>query len=208
DWAYHYLPKLDVPTYDILRMFELMDAGKVNIYFCQGFNPLLAFPNRGKLTSALSKLKLLVVMDPLATETAHFWENHGEHNDVDTASIQTEVLQLPSSCFAEDDGALVNSGRWLQWHWAAATPPGQAKHDTWIMAQIFLRVKKLYEDEGGVFPDPILNLTWDYADPDEPSPEELAKELNGRALEDVRDTADPAKVLTARGKQLLNFSQY
>lgn len=72
DWAFDYLPKLDVANYDILRMFEMMDKGQVNLYFCQGFNPLLSFPNRGKLTSALSKLKLLVVMDPLETETAHF----------------------------------------------------------------------------------------------------------------------------------------
>ena len=207
DWAYHYLPKLDVPSYDILRMFDMMAKGEVNLYFCQGFNPLLAFPNRGKLTAALSKLKLLVTMDPLETETAHFWENHGEHNDVDTASIQTEVIALPTTSFAEDDGSLVNSGRWMQWHWAAGTPPGQAQRDTWIMAGIFNRVKKLYQDEGGVFPDPILNLTWDYADPHEPTAEELAKEMNGRALSDVYDPKDATKVVAARGKQLLNFSQ-
>jgi len=208
DWAYHYLPKLDVPAYDGMRMFELMANGKVNLYFCQGFNPILSFPNRGKLTEAFSKLKMLVVMDPLATETSHFWENHGVHNDVDTASIQTEVLELPTTCFAEDEGALVNSGRWLQWHWAGATPPGEAKHDTWIMANIFQRVRKLYQEEGGVFPDPILNLTWDYADPNEPMPDELAKEMNGRALATVYDTADPAKVVAEAGQQLASFGHY
>jgi formate dehydrogenase major subunit len=208
DWAFEWLPKLDVPGYDILRMFELMKAGKITNYFCQGFNPLLAFPNRAKLTEALSKLQLLVVMDPLETETARFWENHGEHNDVDSAAIQTEVIQLPTTCFAEDDGSLVNSGRWLQWHWAAGTPPGQARRDTWIMSQIFLRVKKLYETEGGVLPEPIVNLTWDYADPNEPTAEELAKEMNGRALSDVHDLKDTTKLLTPAGKQLVNFSQY
>ncbi len=116
DWAYDYLPKLDVLGYDMLRIFELMHEGKVNGYFCQGFNPLLALSNRGKVTAALSKLKFLVVMDPLQTETAHFWQNHGEHNDVDPASIQTEVIELPTTCFAEDEGSLVNSSRWLQWH--------------------------------------------------------------------------------------------
>ena len=207
DWAYHYLAKLDVPNYDILRMFELMNDGKVNLYFCQGFNPLLAFPNRGKLTSALSKLKLLVTIDPLETETSRFWENHGEFNEVDSASIQTEVIQLPSTCFAEDDGSLTNSGRWLQWHWKASTPPGQAKLDTWVMAQIFTRVRELYRQEGGVFPDPILNLNWDYADEGDPTPDELAREINGRALTTVYDTTDPTKVVVEAGKQVLNFSQ-
>jgi len=207
DWAYDYLTKLDVPAYDMLRMFELMNEGHVNLYFCQGFNPLLALSNRPKLTGALAKLKLLVVMDPLETETARFWENHGIHNDVDTASIQTEVIQLPSTCFAEDEGSLVNSGRWLQWHWAGATPPGQARNDVWIMAQLFLRVRELYRTEGGVVPEPILNLTWDYADPNEPTPAELAKEINGRALAPLADPADPSRVLVEAGRQVLNFSQ-
>ena len=66
-------------------------------------------------------------MDPLETETARFWENHGEYNDVDPAAIQTEVFELPTTCFAEDEGSLTNSGRWLQWHWPGGTPPGEAK---------------------------------------------------------------------------------
>jgi formate dehydrogenase major subunit len=205
-FAYDYLPKLDVPGYDVLRAFELMHQGKMNGYFCQGFNPLLSFPNRKKITTALSKLKFLVVMDPLQTETARFWENHGEHNDVDTASIQTEVIQLPSTCFAEDTGSLTNSGRQLHWHWAAGTPPGEAKNDTWIMAQIYLRLKSLYQKEGGAVPEPILNLTWNYKNPDEPTPEELAKEINGSVLETVTDPNDPTKVLLEKGKQVVSFA--
>jgi formate dehydrogenase major subunit len=206
NFAYDWLPKLDVPSYDVLRAFELMHEGKMNGYFCQGFNPLLSFPNRKKITTALSKLKFLVVMDPLQTETARFWQNHGEHNDVDTAKIQTEVFELPTTCFAEDTGSLVNSGRWLQWHWAGGTPPGEAKHDTWIMGQIYLRLKALYQKEGGPVPEPIVNLDWRYKDPAEPSPDELAKELNGAALEDLMDPNDPTKVLIAKGKQLPGFA--
>ncbi len=206
DFAYDWLPKLDVPQYDILRIFELMFQGKVNGYFCQGFNPLLSFPNRAKLTTALSKLKFLVTMDPLDTETSRFWENHGEFNAVDSSKIQTEVIQLPSTCFAEDEGSLTNSGRWLQWHWAGATPPGEAKHDTWIMAQIFLRLKALYQKEGGKLPDPIVNLDWRYKDPGEPTPEELAKEMNGYAVEDIVDPNDPTKIVLAKGKQVVSFA--
>lgn len=36
--------QLDVPEYDAMRMFEMANQGKVNIYFFQGFNPLMAFP--------------------------------------------------------------------------------------------------------------------------------------------------------------------
>jgi len=146
-------------------------------------------------------------MDPLETETSRFWENHGEYNQVDPKSIQTEVFQLPTTCFAEEEGALVNSGRWLQWHWPGGSPPGEAKHDTWIMGQIFTRMRELYRKEGGAFPDPILNLSWDYKEPEEPDPEELARELNGRALTDLTDPTDATKIVVPAGKQVLNFSQ-
>src|SRR5690606_39258698 len=99
-----------------------------------------------------------------------------------------------------------NSGRWLQWHWPGETAPGQARADTWILANVFLRVKALYQTEGGAFPDPILNLSWDYKDAYEPSAEELAKEMNGRALADLYDPADATKLLVKAGDQLPNFA--
>src|ERR1700757_1923267 len=151
NWAYDYLPKLDT-LYDMLHFFELMNQGKMTGFICQGFNPLAAAPNKGKLNSALAKLKFLVVMDPLATETSEFWRNFGEHNDVDPSKIQTEVFRLPTNCFAEEYGSLTNSARWLQWHWKGAEPPGEARTDIAIMAGIFTRVRHLYETEGGAYP--------------------------------------------------------
>ena len=202
DFAYDWLPKLDV-TYDLLRAFDLMFQGKMNGYFCQGFNPLMSAPNKKKIIAALSKLKFLVVMDPLATETASFWENHGEYNDVDPKSIQTEVFRLPTSCFAEESGSLTNSGRWLQWHWKGAEPPGEAKTDVEIMAKLYLEIKGLYAG-GGTFPDPILNLVWPYAVSDDPTTDEIAKEVNGSALEDLPDPTDPTKPPIVKAGLLLD----
>jgi formate dehydrogenase major subunit len=201
---YDYLPKLDV-TYDILRGFDLMHQGKMTGYFCQGFNPLLSFPNRTKITEGLSKLKFLVVMDPLATETARFWQNHGKYNEVDSAAIQTEVFELPTTCFAEDEGSLVNSSRWLQWHWAGADAPGLSKTDVWIMSQLRKRIKDLYTKEGGAFPDAIMSLNWPYKDQDEPHPEDIAREMNGKVLVDVPDPNDPTKLILQAGKQVAGF---
>jgi formate dehydrogenase major subunit len=207
NFAFDWLPKLDVPGYDVLRTFELMHQGKVNGYVCQGFNPLLSFPNRTKITESLSKLKFLVVMDPLQTETARFWKDEGVFNDVKPEDIQTEVFELPTTCFAEDEGALVNSGRWLQWHWPGQEPPGEAKSDVWIMSQIHLRLRALYQKEGGAFPDPILNLHWPYRIPDDPMPDELAKEMNGYVVSTVTDPVDTTKVVLEKGKQLDGFAQ-
>jgi len=207
DWAYDWLPKIDV-VYDVLRAFELMHQGKMTGYFCQGFNPLMSFPNRRKLQAALEKLKFLVVMDPLATETSEFWQDHGEHNPADPAKIQTEVFRLPTTVFAEENGSLINSGRWLQWHFKGAEPPGEALPDIDIMARLYAKLRELYQKDGGALPDPLLKLTWDYENPLAPQPEELARELNGKALVDVPDPRDPARMILRKGQQLSGFGEY
>ena len=206
NFAFDYLPKLDKP-YDLLQAIELMNQGKMTGYICQGFNVLASAPNKAKVQAGLSKLKFLVVMDPLETETAEFWKSHGEFHDVDPATIQTEVFRLPTTCFAEERGSLVSSSRVLQWHWQGAEPPGKARSDIEIMSALFLRMKAAYQKDGGKFPDPILNLTWPYARPHSPTPEELAMEFNGKALADVLDPKDPSKVLAKKGEQLAGFAQ-
>ena len=203
-WGYDWLPKWD-RLYDVMTQAELMAQGKINGYVVQGFNPLAAFPDKNKSARALAKLKYLVVIDPLVTESSNFWQNHGEMNDVRPADIQTEVFRLPSSCFAEENGSIANSGRWLQWHWAAAEPPGEALHDGKILGRLFMRLRDLYRQEGGANPAPVLNMSWDYHDPLDPQPEEVAREANGKALRDIVD--EQGRVVVKKGQQLSSFAQ-
>ncbi|SYG64487.1 formate dehydrogenase-O, major subunit, selenocysteine-containing [Klebsiella pneumoniae] len=196
-WGYDWLPKWE-RLYDVMTQAELMAQGKINGYVVQGFNPLAAFPDKNKSARALAKLKYLVVIDPLVTESSNFWQNHGEMNDVRPADIQTEVFRLPSSCFAEENGSIANSGRWLQWHWAAAEPPGEALHDGKILGRLFMRLRDLYRQEGGANPAPVLNMSWDYHDPLDPQPEEVAREANGKALRDIVD--EQGRVVIKKGQ--------
>ncbi|ACR70842.1 formate dehydrogenase, alpha subunit, premature stop [Edwardsiella ictaluri 93-146] len=204
-WGFDWLPKWD-KSYDVLQYFEMMSQGKVNGYICQGFNPVASFPNKNKVVDSLSKLKFLVTIDPLNTETASFWQNHGELNAVDPTTIQTEVFRLPSTCFAEENGSIVNSGRWLQWHWKGADAPGIARSDGEILSGIFLRLREMYTKEGGALPEAVLNMSWDYLTPENPHPEEVARENNGRALADLTDPVSGA-VIVRKGQQLSSFAQ-
>ncbi|MFE8118224.1 formate dehydrogenase-N subunit alpha [Brenneria goodwinii] len=204
DWGFDWLPKWD-QSYDALHYTQMMIEGKVNGYIAQGFNPIAAFADSNKARDALKKLKFLVIIDPLATETSNFWQNHGELNEVDSASIQTEVFRLPSSCFAEENGSIVNSGRWLQWHFKGAEPPAEALHDGIILAGIFLRLREMYAKEGGSNPEPVLNMAWNYLNPEDPSPEEVAREGNGYALADIYD--DQGALVLKKGQLLSDFSQ-
>ena len=205
DWGFEWLPKWD-QAYDVIKYFNMMDNGNVTGYICQGFNPVASFPNKNKVIGCLSKLKFLVTIDPLNTETSNFWQNHGELNEVDSSKIQTEVFRLPSTCFAEENGSIVNSGRWLQWHWKGADAPGIALTDGEILSGIFLRLRKMYAEQGGANPDQVLNMTWNYAIPHEPKSEEVAMESNGKALADITDPATGA-VIVKKGQQLSSFAQ-
>ena len=204
-YAYDYLPKLDT-SYDVLKAFDLMHEGKMNGYICQGFNPLMSIPDKNKVRESLAKLKFLITMDPLETETARFWEDHGEFNPIDPSKVMTEVIQLPITLFAEDEGSLANSSRWLQWHEPAQDAPWETRSDIDVIGGVFTRMRKLYEKEGGAYPDPIQNLNWPYLDAEKPTPLEIAKEVNGYTLAPIKDPLDPTKTIAA-GRQLDSFAQ-
>jgi formate dehydrogenase major subunit len=86
---------------------------------------------------------------------------------------------VPTTHWIEKDGSFVNSGRWMQWKDAVIPPDGQARHDHWVLAEVFQRVKKLYQQNGGKFPEPLMALTMKYKDPAKPELDELAQEING-----------------------------
>jgi len=204
NYAYDWLPKHNT-AYDVLAMFEMMAQGKMNGFICQGFNPLAALPNKKKLSAGLAKLKYMVVLDPLDTETSEFWKNFGPLNDVDPTKIQTEVFRLPTTCFAEETGTFTNSGRVIQWKERAVDPPGEAKPDYEIVARLFTKLRGMYAKDGGALPDPILKMAWSYTNPNAPSPSEVLREISGRALADVTDPKDATKVLAKAGEQLAGF---
>lgn len=181
NWAFDYLPKID-REYSWTHIFNEMYEGKLKGLLAFGMNAVAIGPNSQKNIDALKKAKFLVVCDIYPEETSDFWRAPGITPE-ETKAIQTEVYRLPGAGFAEKDGTFVNSARWLQWKWAAVPPPGDAKLDQEILSRIFLKVRELYRKEGGAFPDPILNLSWNYSVAENPSLSEVAKELNGRALD-------------------------
>ena len=203
-FAFDWLPKT-AGAWDSVAIFERMSQGKINGLIAQGYNPLFFLPNVKKSVGAMSKLKYLVVIDPMKTETGEFWKAHGEGYQADPAQIQTEVFRLPASLFAEDDGTFTNSGRVITWHYAGQQPPGSGKNDLEIIGTLFSRIRALYLAEGGKLPEPITRLTWGYARPGFPSADEVLQEINGKALADVLDPKDPTKVIVPAGQRLPGF---
>ena len=202
DWAFHYLPKID-RNYSWAKQWDEMYKGKVKGLMAFGMNGVAIGPNTKKNIDALKKADWLVVCEIYPDETSEFWRSPGITED-EMKNIKTEVYRLPGAGFAEKDGTFVNSARWLKWKYVAVPPPGDAKVDQEILARIFLKVRDLYKTEGGKFPDPILNTSWAYTTPANPSFSEIAKEINGKALADLKDPVTGQEIKA--GQQLPGFA--
>ena len=202
DFAFQYMPKVD-RNYSWTQIWDNMYRGTVKGMLAFGMNGVAIGPDSQKNIDALKKADWLVVGEIYADETSEFWKSPGITPE-EMRTIPTTVYRLACAGFAEKDGSMTNSARWLQWKNAAVPPPGECRLDQDIVAQIFLRVRDLYKTEGGKFPDPILNLTWSYTDAQHPALGELTKELNGKALADLTDPK--TQVTIKRGQQLPGFA--
>ncbi len=199
DFAFHYLPR-NSANYSHIALFEAMYRGDIKGFIVLGQNPAVGGPNANMERKAMENLDWLVVIDLWETETAAFWKRP----EVDPAAIQTEVFLLPAASYVEREGSVTNSGRWIQWRYKAIDPIGDAKEDLWIVNQIMRRVRELYATQGGAFPEPIVNLTWDYGD-GLPDAEQIAREISGTALVDLKDKE--GNVIVKAGQQVKNFTQ-
>ncbi len=188
DFGYDYLPKLgESDNFSWGYFFDRMHRGELEGLISFGMNPVANGPNSPKMLAALRKLKWLVVVENFDTETASFWNAKKlaseYYSDVPEAdNIDTEVFLLPAACFAEKDGAFVNSSRWLQWKSAALPPPGDAKPDQEIIARLFLKLRELYDKEGGKSPEPLMSVAWKYGNAVSPDLKEVAREINGQEI--------------------------
>jgi formate dehydrogenase major subunit len=202
DFAFSYLPKVD-RNYAWTEMWDGMYRGNVKGLLAFGMNGVAIGPNSRKNIDALKKADWLVVGEIYPEETSEFWESPGITPE-EMKNINTTVYRLACAGFAEKDGSFTNSQRWLQWKYVAVPPPGQCKTDQEVVAQIFLRLREMYRKEGGKFPDPILNLSWSYTIPENPSLSEVAKEINGKALADLTDPQTQQTIKA--GQQLPGFA--
>ena len=212
DFGYSWMPKLDAgQNASWLMLFDRMSKGEIKGFFAWGQNPACSSANAGKVRQALQTLDWMVNVNLFDNETGSFWRGPGK----DPAKIKTEVFMLPCAASFEKEGSLSNSSRWMQWRYKAVNPPGLAKPDMEIIHELFVKVVKLYKEKGGAFPEPILNLSWNYGPkgPDgaikHPDPHYVAKEINGYTAKDI-EVEDPKtktkSVVAKAGERLGSFA--
>jgi predicted molibdopterin-dependent oxidoreductase YjgC len=108
-----------------------------------GENPIITDPNMRHTIKALEALEFLVVQDIFLTETAKLAE-----------------VVLPAACSFEKNGTFTNTERKIQRVRQAVSPPGEAKNDLWIIAEISKRIghemnplpEKVFEEYSRLWP--------------------------------------------------------
>jgi formate dehydrogenase major subunit len=142
-------------------------------------------PIHKKNIDALKKADWLVVCEIYPDETSEFWKSPGISQDMNRFRPRSTVCGRGlrgEGRHVRQFGALAAMER----RGAAAAGAGQTGPE--ILARIFLKVRELYQAEGGKFLTPFFHASWNYTDPLNPSLAEVAKEINGRALADVTDS--------------------
>lgn len=132
-----------------LTVVEIMGnalKGKIKAMYMMGENPFLSDPNINKVKKCLATMEFLVVHDIFLTETAEY----------------ADVI-LPGTAFPEKDGTYTNTNRQVQLARKAINPPGQARTDWKIIADLSTRMgyPMTYHSTGEILKE-ISVLTPDY----------------------------------------------
>jgi len=140
-WAVPLSPKIGLTAPEIT---EKAIEGKIKAVYVMGENPVLGDPNMGHTLEGFKKLDFLMVQDIFLTETAKLAD-----------------VVLPATCFAEKDGTFTNTERRVQRVRKALKPPGEAREDSWIIAELSRRmgyamnynsIEEVFEELGNLWP--------------------------------------------------------
>ncbi len=107
----------------VTEMLHAAEEGRVRCLYVIGENPMVSDPDLNHVRYSLQKTEFIVVQDLFFTETGHF----------------ADVI-FPAASFAEKEGTFTNTERRVQRVQKAIEPPGEAKDDGWIIAQLAKRL--------------------------------------------------------------------
>jgi formate dehydrogenase major subunit len=140
------------PGLTVVEVMRAIGEGKVKGMYIMGENPAMSDPDANHAREALAALDHLVVQDIFLTETAYL----------------ADVI-LPASAFPEKTGTFTNTDRLVQMGRQAINPPGEAKHDWWILNELAKRVglnwpyqhiSEVFDEMRHSMPS-IGGITWD-----------------------------------------------
>jgi predicted molibdopterin-dependent oxidoreductase YjgC len=107
----------------VLRMIEEAEKGNLKALYVMGENPLRALPHPDRIARALANLEFFVVQDILPNETTELAD-----------------VVLPGAAFSEKEGSFCNLEGRIQSFVNTVNPPGEARPDWEILADLGTRM--------------------------------------------------------------------
>src|SRR5574341_538197 len=104
-------------------IFPAIETGAIKGLWLIATNPMTSMPNTSRIRKTLEKLEFLVVQDAYA--------------DVET--VNYAHVYLPAAMWGEKEGVFTNTERRVNIVRKAIEPPGEAKPDLWIFANLAQR---------------------------------------------------------------------
>ena len=109
-------PKKGLTTVEI---FQALEEGRIKAIWIAGTNPLVSMPDLAQVRRAMAKADLIITQDCFETET----------------TLISDIV-LPVAQWIERDGTMTNSERMVTRNVRLAEPPGEAKPDWWVFAEV------------------------------------------------------------------------
>ncbi len=129
----------------VTEMLTGLDKGTVRGLYVIGENPMTSDPDLNHVREAMTKSEFFVLQEIFYSETAQF----------------ADVI-FPAASFVEKEGTFTNTERRIQRVRKAVSSPGEAKPDSWIVAELAARMLAL----GAASPSEDAPWAgWSYAGP-------------------------------------------
>jgi formate dehydrogenase major subunit len=187
DFGFDYLPRI-TGTHSTYETVQAQLDGVCKGYFLMGENPAVGSANAKMQRLGMAQLDWLVVRDFSLIESATWWKDGPEiaTGEMRTEDVGTEVFFFPAAAHTEKDGTFTNTNRMLQWHHQAVEPEGEARSDLWFVYHLGRLIRERLADSQDPMDEPVKALAWSYpthGPQDEPSADEVLREINGRDSE-------------------------
>lgn len=114
----------EAPGYKAVELFEAIERGEVKALWVMATNPAISLPDAARVRAALEKCPLVIVSECAA------------HTDL----LPYADIVLPASGWSEKDGTVTNSERCISRQRGMLPPPGEARHDWWIICEVAKRL--------------------------------------------------------------------
>ncbi|MCX2524084.1 nitrate reductase [Larsenimonas rhizosphaerae] len=114
----------DGPGLKAVALFEAIERGEVQAVWIMATNPVVSLPDADRVKRILAACPLVIVSDCMANAEV-----------LDVADII-----LPATGWSEKDGTVTNSERCISRQRGLTEPPGEARHDWWIMTEVARRL--------------------------------------------------------------------